>query len=299
MIIVDLEAHFLTLEFADYIRITSETRGLPRGSGQEIFDLGKGRLKAMDEAGIDKSVVLPLDPLTITNFDEAISLDQLTKIFVEAARRHPKRIIAFVGIDPRRQNAAKFLVKAVNEYGVKGLKIHPCFGFYPNDKYCYLLYEKAEELKIPVLCHTGPEIFPLYSKYARPVYLDDVANDFPDLKIIIAHAGSCWFEEAISIANNKLNIYLDVSWWQPRLFKNPIEEFYKPLRRLIDNVGSNKVLFGSDWPALRQVRRLPHSAWVKAFTEIPVELKEAGIEFKDDEIKRILGENAASILNLA
>lgn len=252
----------------------------------------------MDEAGIDKAVVLPMDALLLTDPDESVILEQLTKIFVDAARRHPDRIIAFVGIDPRRRGTAKFLEKAVKEYGVKGLKLHPAFGFYPNDKYCYLLYEKAEELEIPVLVHSGPEIYPFYSKYARPVYLDDVANDFPELKLIVAHAGSAWFEEAIGVANNKLNMYLDVSWWQPRLLQNPIEEFYKPLRRLTDAVGSQKVLFGSDWPGFRLLRRLPHKAWVKAFTEIPPEVAKAGINFKEEEIENIMGRNAARLLKL-
>lgn len=252
----------------------------------------------MDEAGIDKSVVLPLDALMLTEYDESVNLEQLTQIFVDAGRNHPDRIIPFVGIDPRRRRAAKFLEKAVNEYGMKGLKIHPAFGFYPNDKYCYLLYEKAEALNIPVLVHTGPEIYPLYSRYSRPVYLDDVANDFPDLKLILAHAGSSWFEEAIGVASNKLNVYLDVSWWQPRLLQNPIDEFYRPLRRLIAAVGSRKVLFGSDWPGFRLLRRLPHQAWVKAFTEIPPPVAEAGIDFKEEDIENIMGENAARLLGL-
>ena len=114
------------------------------------------------------------------------------------------------------------LQRAVSELGVVGLKIHPAAGFFPNDPVVYPMYHKALDLGLPVMVHTGPEPKPLYSRHCQPVYLDDVAADFPDLTIIMAHAGlSAWWQEA-GIASVCPNIYLDISGWQPSARLRPL-----------------------------------------------------------------------------
>lgn len=256
-------------------------------------------IEDMNEAGIDKSVVLPLDLGLAKGIGEALySIEEENKLYAQAAANHPERIIAFVGVDPRRPEAIKLLEKGVNEWGAKGLKLMPSTGWYPDDKNFYPLYQKAQELQIPVLFHSGPELSPLLSKYSRPVYIDEVAVDFPDLKIIIAHAGYCWWKEAAKIASFKPNVYLDLAYWQPKIAKRSLEEFYQPLRAMLDTMGTPKVLFGSDWPTLRAVESVNNVAWVKAIKEPPDEVTEADITFSPEEKEEILGGNAQSILDM-
>jgi predicted TIM-barrel fold metal-dependent hydrolase len=135
---------------------------------------------------------------------------------------------------------------------------------------------------------------PLHFKYCQPIYVQEVAMDFPELPIVLAHTGGCWYPEAVAICNNSTNVYLDLSLWQSRLLR-PLE-FYRALRALLDSVSWQRVLFGSDYPYLKLL--VSQERWVKAFTEIPDCIKESGIEFRNEEIEGIMGGNAARILGL-
>ena len=253
-------------------------------------------LRDMEEAGIDQSWISVLDfGLAKPIGEPRCTVMETNKIYAQIARDSGSRIIAFVGVDPRRKEAVEILETGVKEWGMRGLKLIPAAGFYPNDDSCYELYAKAEELAIPVLIHTGPEMTPLYSKYCYPVYLDEVANDFPNLTVVLAHAGFCWWEEAVNIAATKPNVYVDLAGWQPKTQRHPIEEFYLPLRRMIDAIGASRILFGSDWPALRLFRG-GQGTWVKAFTDTHDALETSGISFTGEEIESILGGNAVRIM---
>ena len=253
----------------------------------------------MEEAGIDKAIIFPLDFGLHTGTGEGVSLEEQHKIFVKAAERHPDRLIAWASVDPRRPNAAEFVERAVKEWGMKGLKLHPCIGeFYPDENYVYPLYKKCQELGIPISIHTGPEAPPHHGKFAHPIYVDEVADDFPGLKIILAHAGMCWWEEAASIAALKPNVYLDIAYWQVKSLSRPVWGFYYQLRWLMDTAGPHKVLFGSDWPALRLVRRVNTVNWVKLIKQPPDEAKAMGIDFAPEEINGLLGDNAVKLFSL-
>ena len=128
--------------------------------------------------------------------------------------------------------------------------------------------------------------------------IDEVAVNFPNLKIIIAHAGYCWWEEAAWIASYKPNVYLDLANWQPKIARRPVEEFYSTLRSMLNIIGTPKIMFGSDWPALRAIPKLNNAVWVKAIKETPDSVKAAGIDFTDQEKDAILGGNAAKVLGL-
>ncbi|MBW1887596.1 MAG: amidohydrolase [Deltaproteobacteria bacterium] len=252
----------------------------------------------MDEAGIDKSILLPIDYLIAGGAGEVASLEDVHSRFAKAAEKHKDRLIAFAGIDPRRPEAVSFLERAVKEWDMKGLKLHPACGFYPDEPCVYRIYEKCMELGLVVLIHVGPEIYPMSSKYAMPMFIDEVANDFPDLKIIMAHAGGCYWEESAMIVSNKLNLYVDLSWWQTMHLALTEEQFYSRVRTLINLAGRSRVLFGSDWPAMRQVRRLNHAAWADVFKEAPQRAEEYGISFTEEEIQMIMHDNAAKLLGI-
>ena len=262
----------------------------------EFWDIsGDMIVKDMDAAGIDKSVLLAIDwGLARYLGEPKLSIEEINRVFADAANKYPQRLIAFTGIDPRRNEAAEMVERFLKEWGMKGIKLHSAAGFYPNDKVCYPIYEKALEYGVPVLLHTGEVLKPLYFKYCRPIYVQEVAMDFPDLPIILAHTGGCWYSEAVAICNNATNVYLDLSLWQRRLLR-PLE-FYGALRTLLDSVPWQRVLFGSDYPFLKLL--INQERWVKAFTEIPDSMKEQGIEFTDEEIAGIIGGNAAEILGL-
>jgi predicted TIM-barrel fold metal-dependent hydrolase len=263
----------------------------------EFWDIsGDMIVKDMNAAGIDKSVLLAVDwGLARYLGEPKLSIEEINKVFADAAEKYPQRLIAFAGIDPRRDKAAEMVERFLKEWGMKGIKLHSAAGFYPNDKVCYPIYEKALEYGVPVLLHTGEVLKPLYFKYCQPIYVQEVAMDFPDLPIILAHTGGCWYSEAVAICSNATNVYLDLSVWQPRLLR-PLE-FYRALRKLLDSVPWQRVLFGSDYPYLKLL--INQERWVKAFTEIPDSVKEQGIEFTAEEIAGIMGGNAAKILGLA
>jgi predicted TIM-barrel fold metal-dependent hydrolase len=262
----------------------------------EFWDIsGDMIVKDMDAAGIDKSVLLAIDWGLARHLGEPkLSIEKINKVYADAVKKHPERLIALAGIDPRRDKAGDLMGRFLKEWDMKGIKFHTAAGFYPNDKACYPIYEKALEYGVPVLLHTGEVLKPLYFKYCQPIHAQEVAMDFPDLPIILAHTGGCWYPEAVAICNNTTNVYLDLSVWQPRLLR-PLE-FYKALRTLLDSVSWQRVLFGSDYPFLKLL--INQERWVKAFTEIPDSVKEQGIEFKDKEIAGIMGGNAARLLGL-
>lgn len=312
---IDVHCHLRALrtkgEWDHFVKVSALRDGKPeeaiRARLSDWSDVtGDLLVKDMDDAGIDKSVILAIDQALawgetaeLSVEGKIICVEEMHNIYAEAVRRHPDRLIMFGGIDPRRQNAVKFVERALKEWNIKGLKLHPAIGgFYPNDKMCYRLYTKCEEWGLPIMFHSGPQIAPYYDKYAHPIFFADIASDFPDLKIILGHAGGAYWPGAAAMAGNKPNVFLDICWWQPRFLRHPIENFYKPLRAMLDMCGAAKVMFGSDWPAYRVGRRSTHALFVKAFTEIAPEVKAAGIEFKDEEIKKIMGDNAARLLKL-
>ena len=305
--IIDAHTHLMSPNFMakpywdSWVRIFSALSNRPKEAIEKRLpdfwdETGELLIKDMDEAGVDQSWIAVLDHGLAKPVGEAkYSINELNRIYAEIAKKSSNRLVAFAGVDPRREGAVELLETCVKEWGMKGLKLLPAAGFYPNDENCYRLYAKADELGIPVLVHTGPETIPLYSKYCQPIYLDDVANDFPSLTVILAHAGFCWWHEALNIASTKPNVYLDLAGWQPKVQRHAVEQFYTPLRTMIDSIGPSRILFGSDWPALRLLKG-GEAGWVKAFTNLPEALlKEADITFTKDEMDAILGGNAARL----
>lgn len=269
-----------------------------RGRLEEMLDPnGETMLRDMDEAKVHKTVLVALDVYSLTKGEmPKMSRDEQHQRLAQIVKSHPDRFIAFASVDPRIEGAPQLLENYVKEYDMKGLKLFPMGGFYPNERIVYPLYQKCMELDIPVMFHTGPS-HSGYSKYTMPVNVDEVAADFPDLRLIMSHCGLIWWHDAVAIALNKPNVFVDLSAWEPRL-RNP-RELYTTFRLMLDWLGEGKVMWGSDWPMFRVFRRLvTYTGWVKAFTEPPEWVREAGITFSDSEITAFMGGNAARILGL-
>jgi uncharacterized protein len=195
-------------------------------------------------------------------------------------------MIPFASIDPAKGKlGAREARRLVRDFGVRGFKFHPTMqAFYPNDRDAYVLYEAIAEEGAISLFHTGQTGvgsgmhggMGMRLKYSNPLYLDDVAVDFPDMPIILAHPSFPWQEEALSVATHKPNVYIDLSGWSPKYFP-PI------LVKYANSILKHKMLFGSDWPAITPDR------WLADFKNI---------EIKDEVRPLILKENGRRLLNL-
>jgi len=203
---------------------------------------------------------------------------------LEVARAHADVLIPFVSIDPHRPNAAVEAARLIS-HGARGFKFHPNLqGFFPNDRLAYPLYEVIAAAKLPAMFHTGHSGMGsgmrggggIRLKFSNPMFVDDVAVDFPDLPIILAHPSFPWQEEALSVAMHKPQVHIDLSGWAPKLFPAILVQYLNgPLR--------HKMLFGSDYPVLTPDR------WLAEFAELPI---------KDEVRPLVLKQNAARLLGL-
>lgn len=205
----------------------------------------------------------------------------------EAALENSDIMMAFASIDPHKgKMGVREARRLIEDYKVKGFKFHPTLqGFFPNDRLAYPLYEAIQEAGLPALFHSGHSGIGtgmrggggLKLKYSNPIHLDDVAADFPDMKIIIAHPSWPWQDEALSVCLHKHNVYIDLSGWSPKYF--PKELVHYANTRLQD-----RILFGSDFPVITPER------WMKDF-------ETAG--FRPEVHQPILKDNAVRMLGLA
>jgi predicted TIM-barrel fold metal-dependent hydrolase len=204
----------------------------------------------------------------------------------EAARDNSDMMIAFASIDPHKGKLGVREARDLVESGaVKGFKFHPTLqGFFPNDRMAYPLYELIAHYKLPAIFHSGhsgigtgmPGGGGLKLKFSQPIHLDDVAADFPDMTVIIAHPSWPWQDEALSVCLHKPNVYIDLSGWSPKYFPPQLVQYANTQLR-------SKMLFGSDYPLIAPDR------WITEF-------KAAG--FREEIHDLILKQNAIKALRL-
>jgi predicted TIM-barrel fold metal-dependent hydrolase len=188
-----------------------------------------------------------------------------------------KALIPFANMNPFMQaRPAEELERCVLEMGFKGLKLYPTYqGFYANDNMIYPLYAKAQELRIPVMIHTGSSVFRgARLKYGDPLRIDEVAVDFPNLNLIQVHSGrGFWYRCAFFLARLHRNVHMEIAGLPPQ----KLLEYFPELEKNAD-----KIIFGSDWPGLRNIR-----ANIEAIRSLPL---------SEETKAKILGGNAARIL---
>jgi predicted TIM-barrel fold metal-dependent hydrolase len=226
--------------------------------------------------------------------EAAISIEEQNKKIAELQARNSERLIAFVGIDPRRGNALEIVERGIKEYGMKGIKLYPACGFYPNETALQGFFEKCAEWNVPILIHTGQASQPLQSKYCKPIDLDDVLVRFPKIRIIAAHLGGGWHDELFWMGATKSNLFVDISAWQQMCLQN-FPAFCSHLRQAIDMFGLYRVLFGTDTPFYNSV--CPNKRFVETLAALPSNAP-PGITFRSSEIQALLGENAKTLLQL-
>jgi hypothetical protein len=196
-------------------------------------------------------------------------------------------LIPFASIDPHKGKLgvreAKRLI--AEHESLRGFKFHPnTQAFWPNDKAYYPLYEVIAAAGKIALFHTGqtgigagmPGGGGVHLKYSNPMLVDDIAADFPELRIILAHPSFPWQEEALAVATHKPNVYIDLSGWSPKYFPEILVRYTNTLLR-------ERMLFGSDYPLLTPER------WLRDFDALAI---------RDEVRPLVLKENAARLLGL-
>jgi predicted TIM-barrel fold metal-dependent hydrolase len=203
----------------------------------------------------------------------------------EECAKHADVLIPFASVDPHRRDAVAVAAGLAALPNVKGFKFHPSIqAFHPNDRAVYPVYEVLQEHGMVALFHSGqtgigaglPGGGGIRLRYANPLDLDDVAADFPSLRIVIAHPSFPWQDEALAVATHKPTVHIDLSGWSPKYFPPQLVRYANTLLK-------DKVLFGSDYPVLTPDR------WLKDFDTIDI---------KPDVRPRILKDNAARLLGL-
>jgi predicted TIM-barrel fold metal-dependent hydrolase len=228
------------------------------------------------------AVIWGVDPQATNGFRPgAVENEEL----LEAARRHNDVLVPFVMVDPWRGRAGALDAERLIKAGARGFKFHPpAQGFWPNDRRFYQIYEVLNAHRMPALFHTGqtavgqgaPGGGGIRLAFGNPMPLDDVAVDFPDMPIILAHPSFPWQDEAISVALHKPSVYIDLSGWSPKYFPPQLVQYSNTLLK-------EKVMFGSDHPMITADR------WLADF-------EKAG--FRDEVKPLLLKENAARLLGL-
>lgn len=204
----------------------------------------------------------------------------------ELASENGDVLIPFASIDPaRRASGVADARRLIDDYGVRGFKFHPSSqAFFPNDRSAYPLYEVIAEHGLIALFHTGHTGAGagtrggggIRLKYSNPMYVDDVAVDFPDMPIILAHPSFPWQDEALSVAMHKPTVHIDLSGWSPKYFPAQLVQYANTLLK-------HKMLYGSDYPMITPER------WMSDFD---------GADFRETVRPLILKDNAVRLLGL-
>lgn len=254
----------------DYFRSNTPQMSLP-----EMAEYYRARKMA--------AVVFTVDASSRTGKDPEVSNEELA----ELAEKYEDVVIPFASIDPAKGKKGVLLARQlIEEYHVKGFKFHPpAQEFYPNDRIAYPLYEVIEEHRLPAVFHTGHAGAGARTrggggirlKYGNPMFIDDVAVDFPDMPIILAHPSFPWQDEALSVAIHKPTVYIDLSGWSPKYFAPQLVQHANTILR-------DKMLFGSDFPLITPDR------WMADFEKIGI---------RDDVRPLIMKENAIRFLGLS
>ncbi|MDY6875576.1 MAG: amidohydrolase family protein [Chloroflexota bacterium] len=250
----------------------------------------EGVVEALDEAEIDQGVIFPL---TFSPPDRPWQvLNDMTATYIQA---YPDRLIGFAVVNPREvaQSLAE-LERAVDELGLRGIKLHPSMQeFYPNDESFFPVYEFAQARGIPVLCHTGASAASHPDKYSHPLLLDEVAVRFPELYLILAHAGRPMYAEAALLLRKHSHVYADLCANVGRRDGEALLAFVLLALKVYAGA-TDRLLFGSDypvfWPAdfLGQIRAAVGGGLAQRL----------GLQtISEGELVMILGDNVLSILN--
>ena len=199
-------------------------------------------LRHLDQIGIDRAVLINYVAPEIIGFTPEVN-----QFIAHYVKEDAKRLIPCGSVHPRHTKDVQRDMEQIVRLGIRMIKVHPPHQLlYPNDylngvKELEVIYRVAQEHGIPVMVHTGTSIFPgARNRFGDPIYVDDVAVDFPKLKILLAHGGRpLWMQTAFFLVRRHPNVYLDISGIPPKT----LLKYFPRLEEIAD-----KTLFGTDWP---------------------------------------------------
>jgi predicted TIM-barrel fold metal-dependent hydrolase len=277
-LITDCHIHIQPLEMFRPEALAAMKR--KRANFEQIVEFSrspKAFLKHMDAVGIERAVLINYVAPEVIGFTPEVNA-----WIAEYVKEDPKRLVPCGSVHPRHTTNVLADMEQIVTLGIRLIKIHPPHQLlYPNDyvngvKELEIIYRAAEANGIPVMVHTGTSIFPgARNKYGDPIYVDDVAVDFPKLKILLAHGGRpLWMDTAFFLVRRHPNVYLDTSGIPPKL----LLKYFPRLEEI-----AHKSLFGTDWPG-------------PGVPEIEANLEEfRKLAVSDDAMKRMLEGTAAEI----
>ena len=253
----------------------------------ESYFRSKVARRSLDELAGDYEAIDVVAVLLAWDAETATGRPRVpNELVAEACRDHPDRFIGFGSTDPLKGSRAVEELERIAELGLKGVKLHPSLqAFAPDDERYWPLYERAQELELVLLFHTGtsgigagqPGGQGIRLDYARPIRIDAVAAAFPNLNVIAAHFGYPWHLELLSMALHKTNIHIDISGWAPKYI--PADVIRELKGRLQD-----QFVFGSDYPFIQPQRCLDELAQL----DIP-----------DTALQKVLVSNGKRLLGLS
>jgi predicted TIM-barrel fold metal-dependent hydrolase len=202
----------------------------------------KAFLGYLDRIGVERAVLINYVAPEVIGFTPAVN-----EFVARYVKESPKRLIPCGSLHPRHTTNVLADMEQIVRLGIRLIKIHPPHQLlYPNDyingvKELEIIYRAAEANEIPIMVHTGTSIFPgARNKYGDPMYVDDVAVDFPKLRILLAHGGRpLWMDTAFFLVRRHRNVYLDISGIPPK----SLLKYFPRLEEI-----AHKTLFGTDWP---------------------------------------------------
>lgn len=228
----------------------------------------------MDEAGFEKVFIVAVKMGSYKGL--WLSNDFSNKEVYEMIKDYPDRLLGMAGYDPYNiMESLREIEIAVKEYGFKGVYAHTLgWDIRPDDRRMYPCYAKCIELGIPFSMQIGHSLELMPSEAGRPIYIDKVALDFPELTFIASHTGWPWCEELIAMASKHRNVYIDISAHLPRFLDPSLVQF-------MNTRGQNKVLFGTNAFGLKRCKQ-----------------DFLGLSLKEETRRKVLRDNAIKVFKL-
>ncbi|MGV8080343.1 MAG: amidohydrolase family protein [Syntrophales bacterium] len=238
-------------------------------------------VKQLDEMGVEKAVIFNLDEETPSRL-KGLPNDY----YADIVKQYPDKFIGVAGIDPLKGMAAVREIKRSYDLGLRGIGVRPfMFGIPPHHAKMYPLYSTCVELDIPIWFHMGINYSTNNMEVERPIYLDIVAQDFPELKIIAGHGGWPWVPEMMAVARRNENVYLDIASIDPKYLGMP-GSGWETLMQLGNSVLQDRILFASTWLFMgRTIKQLADGVM--------------GLPLKESVKHKWLYENAARLFGLS
>lgn len=241
--IIDIHIHIQPLHMFKPQALEIVQRGRKDYADVERYSADpKAFLAYMDKLGIERAGLINYVSPDIIGFTPEVN-DWIARYCSVS----PSRLLAFGSVHPRTVPDAGAEVDRIARLGIRALKLHPCHQVISPNAYrdgfgpLAAIYERAQAIGLPVMIHTGTSIFPgARNVHAQPILCDDVAIDFPDLTLILAHGGRpLWMSEAFFLVRRHKNVYMDISGIPPQR----LLEYFPRIEEI-----AGKVLWGTDWP---------------------------------------------------